>query len=105
MGPESENDYTLYKDDVPITPGKLLQEITLWAEAIEPENKLALECEYVEFTMHIKMPKRWRCRGRKRFVKLMMSEGTSRNHAEGLAYFVRMRMSYGEAWINHLLHK
>lgn len=105
MGTESENKYTLYKDGVPITPGKLLQEITLSAEAIEPENKLALECECMEFTMHIKTPKRWRCRGRKRFVKLMMSEGITRNYAERLADFTRTMMPYGEAWRNLLWHK
>lgn len=49
--------------------------------------------------------KRWHCRSRKRYIKLMMSEGISRNYAERLADFTRTLMPYGEAWRNYLLQK
>lgn len=105
MGPESKDDYTLYLDGVPIARGEIrLPEITVREEGVA-ELAGALVCEPVEFTVHFKTPKRWRCRGRKRFIKLMMSEGIGCNYAERLAGFVCGWMPYGEAWRNHLLHK
>jgi len=102
MGQESKNDYTLYLDGVPVAIGEI-REITLAADA--PELGDIPPMQPIEFTVQIKTPKRWRCRGRKRFVKLMMSEGITRNYAERLADFTRMLMPYGEAWRNHILHK
>ena len=105
MGPESRNDFTLYLDGVPIARGEIqLTEITVPPDA--PEREILSLCEPMEFTMKIKEPKRWRCGSRKRYIKLMMSEGITRNYAERLADFTRMLMlSYREAWRNHLQHK
>lgn len=107
MGPENKielGDCTLYLNGEPIAWGQgELPEIIVPDEVLEPRN--GLPCEYMECTLYFKIPKRWRCRGRKRFIKLMMSEGISRNCAEWLADFVRGMMSYGEAWGNYLLHK
>ena len=105
MGPESKNDdYTLYLDGVPIARGEIqLPEITVSADAPEPEVMTMLEP--MEFTVTVTTPKHWRCRGRKRFIKLMMSEGISRNYAEWLADFTRTLMPYGETWRNYLLRK
>ena len=104
MGQESKNDYTLYLDDVAITPGQF-PEITVPADA--PEQEITPLLEPMEFTVTVqaKTPKRWRCRGRKRYIKLMRSEGSTRNYAERLADFTRTLMPYGEAWRNHLQHK
>lgn len=105
MGQESTNDYTLFLGDEPIARGQIqLQEITLPPEMLEPVKELP-PCQWMGFTLYFKLPKRWRCGSRKRYIKLMMSEGLSRNYAERLAYFVRMVMPYREAWRNHLLHK
>lgn len=94
--------YTLFMDGEPIEWGQLgLPEITVPEEVFEPPKMIGM-CEYMEFSMTIKTPKRWRCRSRKRFIKLMMSTGVSRNNAEWLADFVRGWMPYGEAWRNHL---
>ena len=104
MGPESKNDYTLYPDGVPIARGEIqLPEITVPADA--PEREITPLLEPMEFTMTVKTPKRWRCRSRKRYIKLMMSEGITRNYAERLADFTRKLMPYGEAWRNHLQRK
>lgn len=104
MGPESKNDYTLYLRDValgdtPIEPG-IIHEITVSMDALMPEALKLLEP--MEFTVQIKTPKRWRCRSRKRFIKLMMSEGITRNYAERLADFIRKLMPYGEAWRSYI---
>lgn len=104
MGQESKNDYTLYMGDVPIGRGQIqFAEITLPPKKLEPVKEFDFQC--MEFTLHVKTPKRWRCGSRKRYIKLIMSEGLSRNYAERLAYFVRMVVPYREAWRNHLLHK
>ena len=102
MPPKSENDCTLYCGDIAITPGQL-PEITLPADA--PDTQIIPLLEPMEFTMHIEMPKCQRCGNRKRYIKLMMSEGISRNYAEWLADFTRTLMPYGEAWRNHLQRK
>lgn len=100
MGPENRfdpNSFTLFLGDTPIARGEIkLAEITVPPEMMEPTKELPYQC--VGFTLTLKTPKRWRCRGRKRFIKLMMSEGISRNYAERLADFVRGWMPYGRAW-------
>ena len=89
MGPESESKYTVYFDGKPIGPG-LIQEIKLTEEMPEPDNVLSFQLPPMAF--YLKTPKRWRCRSRKRFIKLMMSEGISRNGAVWLANFIRKLM-------------
>ena len=107
MGPENGfdlNDVTLYLGDTPIARGEIrLAEITLPPDALKLESVLPLQ--EVEFAFTIKAPKRWRCKNRKRFIKLMMSEGISRNYAERLADFVRGWMPYGKAWREYLWKK
>lgn len=106
MGPENKIDLgncTLYLNGEPIAWGQgELPEITVPEEVREPRS--GLPCEYMGCTLYFKIPKRWRCKSRKRFIKLMMSEGMSRNNAEWLADFTRGLMSYKEAWGNYLLH-
>ena len=107
MGPENGfdlNDVTLYLGDTPIARGEIrLAEITLPPDAPKLESVLPLQ--EVEFAFTIKAPKRWRCKSRKRFIKLMMSEGISRNYAEQLADYVRGWMPYGKAWRKYLWQK
>ena len=104
MGPENGfdlNDVTLYLGDTPIARGEIrMAEITLPPDALKLESVLPLQ--EVEFAFTIKAPKRWRCKNRKRFIKLMMSEGISRNYAERLADFVRGRMPYGKVWRKYI---
>lgn len=55
-----------------------------------------------DITVRFKIPKWFRCRSRKRFVKLMMAEGIKRNYAEWLAGVVRSwKIPYKEAWRNY----
>ena len=101
MGPENgfdPNNYTLYLGDTPIARGEIeLVEITAPVDAQKPERILQLQ--QVEFTVHIKTPNRWRCRGRKRFIKLLMSMGISRNQAESVAGVSRIAgVPYVELW-------
>lgn len=113
MGTENKfnpNNFTLFLGDTPIARGEIqLPEITLPPEMFEPVRELTYQCEeacqWVGFTLEIKIPKRWRCRSRKRFIKLIMSEGISRNYAERLADFVRGWMPYREAWREYLWKK
>lgn len=106
MGPENESalmNGTLYLDGEPIAIG------TMDLDAPEPKgNYRKLRCRAfadlsLEMKFTFKPPKRWRCRSRKRFIKLMMSEGINRNYAEWLADFVRAFMPYGEAWRQYVL--
>lgn len=101
MGPESENKYKVYLDGEPVERIGTLPEIMVAADAPEPDMHLADWS--MEMTFTVKTPKRWRCRSRNRFIKLMMSEGISRNYAEWLAGFVRMLMPYGKAWRQYVL--
>ena len=107
MGPENGfdlNDVTLYLGDTPIARGEIrLAEITLPPDAPKLESVLPLQ--EVEFTVYFKVQKRRSCKSRKRFIKLMMSEGISRNYAEQLADFVRGWMPYGKAWREYLWKK
>ena len=105
MGPENKVDLhncALLLNGEQIAWGKFeLPEIAVQDEVIEPPKGIEA-CQCVEFTLTFKIPKRWRCQSRKRFIKLMMSEGIGRNYAERLADFVRGWMPYGEAWRNYL---
>lgn len=107
MGPENKfnpNSFTLFLGDTPIARGEIqLAEITVPADTMKPEAILPLQ--QVEFTVYFKAQKRWSCKSRKRFIKLMMSEGISRNYAERLADFVRGWMPYREAWREYLWKK
>ena len=107
MGPENKTEYTVYWDgiplgDTPIAPG-IIHNITVSEDELTQEAMSLLEP--MEFTVRFKTPKRCRCRSRKRFIKLMMSEGISRNYAERLADFVREWMPYGKAWREYLWKK
>lgn len=106
MGPESGfdlNNYTLYLGDTPIAHGEIeLAEITVPADAPKPER--ILQIQQVEVTVHFKMPKRWRCKSRKRFIKLLMSKGISRNEAESVARVARIAgVPYEELWRSYFL--
>ena len=106
MGPEDKGCYALYMDGVRlelaeppaglIKPG-ITYEVTVSADALTPGAKsLFLPGE---LTMTVKTPKHWRCRSRKRFIKLVMSKGISRNGAVWLANWVRNAgYTYAQAW-------
>ena len=101
MGPEDKGKYTVHWNGVPlgntpIVPG-IIYEVILPEEALTPEAMSLFEP--MKFTMHIRTPKRWRCRGRKRFIKLLMSKGISRNQAKRVAGVARIAgVPYGELW-------
>ena len=99
MGPENKNEeYTLCMNGVPIAWKEPLPEITV-REGGVAELAGGLVCEPVEFTAHFKTPKRWRCGSRKRFIKLLMSKGISRNQAGSVARAARIAdVQYRELW-------
>ena len=100
MGPESKHKYTLYYNGEPLSLATL-PEIAVPPDAPRPEVDLPFQS--VKFTVRFKTPKHWRCRNRKRFIKLMMGEGWTRNWAEALAHLVRgSKIPYSEAWKSHL---
>lgn len=97
MGPHSENSGTLYLDGVPIMTGEIT-EITVPADAQEQDRPHLLDTGMV-LTFTMRTPRCWRCRNRKRFVKLLMSKGISRNLAESVARAARIAgVPYGELW-------
>jgi len=50
-------------------------------------------------TLTARSEKNWRCRSRKRFIKLLMSKGISRKYAEKVARVARIAgVSYRELW-------
>ena len=95
---------TLYLNGEPIAWGQgELPEITVPEEVREPQKSIGM-CERMKFTLTIKMPKRWRCRSRKRFIKLLMSKGISRNQAGSVARLARIAgVPYGELWRSYFL--
>lgn len=96
------HDFTMFLGGVPVMRVDI--ELTRSGQPAEgPGPVRTMPCECVGGSLTVRNPKRWRCRSRKRFVKLMMSEGVSRNSAEWLASFVRGWKPYGEAWLGHLL--
>ena len=101
MGTESKvdlNDCALYLGDKPIARGEIeLAEITVPADMPKPECMLTLQ--QMEFKTNFKELKRWRCKGRRRFIKLLMSKGISRNEAGSVARAARIAgVPYGELW-------
>jgi len=53
----------------------------------------------LSLTISAKPERDWRCRGRKRFIKLLMSKGISRNEAESVARVTRIAgVQYRELW-------
>lgn len=72
------------------------------ADAAELPQEIASFSD-AEFTIELKPPKRWRCRSRKRFIKLMMGDGIQRNEAVRMADFMRASVSYRDAWHHYLM--
>ncbi len=107
MGPENSKTggLDLYKADG-TKIGKIhdLAEVTVSAGK-QIESVMCPAMAGFSATINVKCPKHWRCGSRKRFIKLMMSEGITRNYAERLADFTRRLMPYQEAWRNHLLYE
>lgn len=96
------HDFTMFLGGVPVIRVDI--ELTRSGQPAEgPGPVRTMPCECVGGSLTVRNPKRWRCRSRKRFVKLMMSEGIGRNSAEWLAGFVRGWIPYEEAWLHHLL--
>lgn len=90
MGPENSGEPTkLYMmvdgEPVEIRPGAFSAKITYAEEAVDCEP---LEMREREFTIRIDYPKALRCRNRKRFVKLLMARGHSRNEAKKAANYI-----------------
>ena len=97
MGPESESSGTLYWDGVPLMTG-VFQEITIPKDAQEQDPPRLLDAGTV-LTFTMKMPKCWSCGSRRRFIKLLMSKGISRNQAGSVARVARIAgVRYRELW-------
>ena len=107
MGPENSGAESLIlytEDGERIGPIRDLPEVTIAAgEEIAAAMCPAMAAFQETISISVKPGKRWRCRSRKRFIKLMMSEGISRNYAEWMAGFVRGWMPYEEAWRTYSL--
>ncbi len=53
----------------------------------------------ISMAIRVKCQKHWRCGSRKRFIKLLMSKGISRNEAESVARVARIAgVQYRELW-------
>ena len=105
MGPENgkAEDLVLYtKDGERLGPIRDLPEVTV-TPGEEAAQAFRRVMRKMSATIDVKPPKHWSCRSRKRFIKLMMGEGWTRNWAEALAHLVRgSKIPYSEAWKSHL---
>lgn len=94
--------------------GEYLPELT-FAEPVPAEDNEAGTYEFrgwllsnqiapSTLTATLTIPKRHRCKTRKRFIKLLMADGISRNSANELAWLVRhFYRSYWDAYLDHKL--
>ena len=97
MGPEDKGCYALYMDGVRLGLAEP-PEIKMAADAPERDGLRLFSAENT-LTFIMKTPKCWRCRSRKRFIKLVMAKGISRNGAVWLANWVRNAgYTYAQAW-------
>ncbi len=102
MGPENSSeaeDIVLYTaDGEKIGKSWDLVEVTVQAGKVIA----SVMCPaMVDLSMEIivKLEKSWFCRSRKRFIKLLMSKGISRNEAESVARVARIAgVQYRELW-------
>jgi len=93
----------LYLDGEPlgsVTAGIPICEVTYPANATFP--KTFGFNRSMTFSVRMKTPKCYRCHSRKRFIKLLMQQGASRNMAARIASLVRAangRISYQSAYV------
>jgi len=104
MGPKNceAEDFVLYTADGQrigtIRDLRYLPEVTV---STGKERGAAMRRVMSQFSMTIsvKPVRDWRCRSRKRFIKLLMSKGISRNEAESVARAARIAgVQYRELW-------
>ena len=91
MGQEETREYTVYMltDDGPVEITKEIADVKVSYSEEIPE--LAnMQLAESEITVRAKYPKNLRCRSKKRYVKLLMSHGISRNEAQHSAKFVKI---------------
>jgi len=101
MGPENSKagDLDLYTSD-----GEKIWKIQDFSEVTVPSGKEAASAisrvmAPFSMTISVKPARDWRCRSRKRFIKLLMSKGISRKYAEKVARVARIAgVSYRELW-------
>lgn len=102
MGPEEKSGHVCYimSGGVAVAQFEAIDgelEITLGDEGAEPLIMGAIGP--LAFEMSVTLPKEWRCASRKRFIKLLMSYGCSRNDARDMATIaqaMRGQKSYQE---------
>lgn len=79
----------------PVTP----IDATPVLEAATSSAQISREALLAPITIRAKLPKYFRCRSRKRLIKLLMANKLSRREAEGAAwYFHDLGWSYHNAW-------
>ena len=87
MGPEEQKrNFMIYCNGQPVAEFSRIDEmaeITITDPDAEPAIIGALGP--VAFSARISIPKQWRCRSRKRFIKLLMAHGCPRNDAAEIA--------------------
>lgn len=94
-------DLVLYtKSGERLGPIRNLPEVTIaTGKEIAAAMRPAIAAFKEAISISVKPGKHWRCRNRKRFIKLLMSKGISRNQAEGVARVARIAgVQYGKLW-------
>lgn len=77
---------------------RYLPEVTV-AAGKEITSAMCPAMAELSMTLSVKMPKQWNCKGRKRFIKLVMSKGYSRNYAVRFAARARrVGIPYQDIW-------
>lgn len=100
MGPENAKEGTYWYAEVELPRPMVDGEIPdLTEEEADAMMNSAIEQMGAPVISYTRMNKHSRCKNRKRFVKLLMGQGTQRNTAEITALFARgMGIMYQEAW-------
>lgn len=91
MGQEGAREYTLFMqtDDGPVEISKEIADVKVSYSEEMPEIA-NMQLAESEITVRAKYPKNLRCQSKKRYVKLLMSHGISRNEAQHSAKLVKI---------------
>lgn len=102
MEPERQNNpFPIFMDGVPISGLADLPDISVPDSAAAPMDEHFSITTASELAVNIEIPKELRCKTRKRFIKLLMSKGYSRNISNKMAAIIldtRGLVSYQKAW-------
>lgn len=105
MGEKNNAEMTLY-----YSHGGMFEKIETITEIptlktfVDGKRDAPLDLSDMSFTVTLKIPKHFRCKSRKRFIKLLMSKGMRRDYDVLNANMMRESgLSYSDAWFRLMI--